>query len=304
MQRFGLTRIYGRKVGTGQRDARDGGCSSRGSCSRSCGSAADPATPGRVARLPLGDGEHGVGGSPDDVASAGGRARAARDRRRRLRSPSRGSRREYGRARRRRGQPGEVAVRGIDGSAVRVDLVDPVAGFIALRRRAFGRVLRDRPPLARHAATPTARAGRSAPPCARTHGRPSSSPATSRRSSMLVVAASVAPANPDAYLFAVLFLGGLHVFYDGFIWKLRRPAVARGLVSARSPANVERVEHRGQRQAVGHLALARRCCARRRSAPTRCARPRRDRSARHVRRAVRQRDRCGSAGRTARCVGW
>jgi hypothetical protein len=28
------------------------------------------------------------------------------------------------------------------------------------------------------------------------------------------------------YRFAVLFLGGLHVFYDGFIWKLRRPAVA------------------------------------------------------------------------------
>jgi hypothetical protein len=36
--------------------------------------------------------------------------------------------------------------------------------------------------------------------------------------------------NPDAYGFAVLFLGGLHVFYDGFIWKLRRPAVARGFV--------------------------------------------------------------------------
>ena len=27
---------------------------------------------------------------------------------------------------------------------------------------------------------------------------------------------------------AVIFtLGGMHVFYDGFIWKLRRPAVAR-----------------------------------------------------------------------------
>ncbi len=24
-------------------------------------------------------------------------------------------------------------------------------------------------------------------------------------------------------------LGGLHVFYDGFIWKLRRPAVAQSL---------------------------------------------------------------------------
>ena len=32
-------------------------------------------------------------------------------------------------------------------------------------------------------------------------------------------------------LYAVVFftLGGMHVFYDGFIWKLRRPAVARSL---------------------------------------------------------------------------
>jgi hypothetical protein len=45
--------------------------------------------------------------------------------------------------------------------------------------------------------------------------------------------------GPDAYLYAVLFFGGLHVFYDGFIWKLRRPAVARGLVTqAPMPANV------------------------------------------------------------------
>ncbi len=31
------------------------------------------------------------------------------------------------------------------------------------------------------------------------------------------------------YRFAVLFLGALHIFYDGFIWKLRRPAVASSL---------------------------------------------------------------------------
>lgn len=37
--------------------------------------------------------------------------------------------------------------------------------------------------------------------------------------------------NPDVYGFTVLFLGGLHVFYDGFVWRLRRPAVARGLVT-------------------------------------------------------------------------
>jgi len=32
-----------------------------------------------------------------------------------------------------------------------------------------------------------------------------------------------------AYLVVFFTLGGLHVFYDGFIWKLRRPAVAQSL---------------------------------------------------------------------------
>ncbi|HVN51795.1 MAG TPA: hypothetical protein VMT43_10205 [Acidimicrobiales bacterium] len=35
--------------------------------------------------------------------------------------------------------------------------------------------------------------------------------------------------SADAYLVVFFTLGGLHVFYDGFIWKLRRPAVARSL---------------------------------------------------------------------------
>jgi hypothetical protein len=41
------------------------------------------------------------------------------------------------------------------------------------------------------------------------------------------------------YLAVVLVLGGLHVLYDALIWKLRRPAVAAGLVTpepARAPA--------------------------------------------------------------------
>jgi len=33
----------------------------------------------------------------------------------------------------------------------------------------------------------------------------------------------------QVYRFAVLLLGALHIFYDGFIWKLRRPAVASSL---------------------------------------------------------------------------
>lgn len=35
--------------------------------------------------------------------------------------------------------------------------------------------------------------------------------------------------NPMAYAIVFFTLGGLHVFYDGFIWKLRRPVVARSL---------------------------------------------------------------------------
>lgn len=39
-------------------------------------------------------------------------------------------------------------------------------------------------------------------------------------------------------LYSVCFLtfGGLHVFYDGFIWKLRRPVVAKGFALASAPA--------------------------------------------------------------------
>jgi hypothetical protein len=34
------------------------------------------------------------------------------------------------------------------------------------------------------------------------------------------------------YQFAILFLGGMHILYDGFIWKLRRPALAKSLGAA------------------------------------------------------------------------
>jgi hypothetical protein len=41
--------------------------------------------------------------------------------------------------------------------------------------------------------------------------------------------------NERLYLAVVLVLGGMHVLYDGLIWKLRRPAVAAGLVTAGTP---------------------------------------------------------------------
>jgi len=44
-----------------------------------------------------------------------------------------------------------------------------------------------------------------------------------------IVWLTVAPWNGQLYAFAVLFFGALHIFYDGFVWKLRRPAVAASL---------------------------------------------------------------------------
>ena len=31
------------------------------------------------------------------------------------------------------------------------------------------------------------------------------------------------------YAFAILYFGGLHILYDGFVWKLRKPATAASL---------------------------------------------------------------------------
>ena len=38
--------------------------------------------------------------------------------------------------------------------------------------------------------------------------------------------------SPTMYAVVYLTLGGMHVFYDGFIWKLRRPEVASSVGAA------------------------------------------------------------------------
>jgi uncharacterized membrane protein YidH (DUF202 family) len=40
------------------------------------------------------------------------------------------------------------------------------------------------------------------------------------------------------YAFAILYFGGLHILYDGFVWKLRKPATAAslGITAAATPA--------------------------------------------------------------------
>jgi hypothetical protein len=43
-------------------------------------------------------------------------------------------------------------------------------------------------------------------------------------------------ASPSVYLTSFLLVGGLHVFYDGFIWKLKRPTVAQSFDLAVSGA--------------------------------------------------------------------
>ena len=51
-----------------------------------------------------------------------------------------------------------------------------------------------------------------------------------------VVWLTASPWDGQLYAFAVLFLGALHIFYDGFVWKLRRPAVAASLgIATRAP---------------------------------------------------------------------
>jgi hypothetical protein len=45
----------------------------------------------------------------------------------------------------------------------------------------------------------------------------------------ILIRVTATPFHGRIYAFAVLFLGALHIFYDGFVWKLRRPAVAASL---------------------------------------------------------------------------
>lgn len=44
-----------------------------------------------------------------------------------------------------------------------------------------------------------------------------------------IVVGTATPFNGRLYAFAILFFGALHILYDGFVWKLRRPNVAASL---------------------------------------------------------------------------
>jgi hypothetical protein len=233
MQRFGVTRIYGRKVG------QDSGTLERllliswlllavvwiGS---------DPATPGRVARLPLGD----VNTASVDhlttlrplvaalvlpvlLASAVLMVRWLAG--------------ECDRARRGEANPAKWIYVGSTAALFAWMLVDPVSGFIAY----VGAHAIEYFVIVNHSLGSRYADGSGGPLGAtvrRTYGRTKFFAAYAAAIVLLIVTLD-RTGNPNAYGFAVLFLGGLHVFYDGFIWKLRRPAVARGLVQP-IPANV------------------------------------------------------------------
>jgi hypothetical protein len=46
---------------------------------------------------------------------------------------------------------------------------------------------------------------------------------------MVLLAVTYPPLGGHGYTFVILFFGALHILYDGFVWKLRRPTVAASL---------------------------------------------------------------------------
>ncbi|MEO7557000.1 MAG: hypothetical protein ABIV94_10415 [Acidimicrobiales bacterium] len=228
MQRYGLTRIYGRKVGQG--DGRlDKAMLVSWLVLALVWVAAEPATPDRLVGLRLGQvNDDGV----DRLLSLQPWAAA-------LLVPvlvvaavlalswlhAEASRLRAGRA-----NPAKWLYVASTAALFTVILVDPVAGFIGyvgahsieyfvIVHHALGSRFTDGSggPLGRVVRAPRGR-GRFLGWYVATF--------------LAVVAIEKAWGDQGVYGFTVLFLGGLHVFYDGFVWKLRRPAVARGLVTA------------------------------------------------------------------------
>jgi len=232
MQRFGITRIYGRKSG------QDSGTLERWLLVSWLVFAvvwigSDSATPSRVARLPLGEVNTA---SVDHLTTLRPLAAA-------LVMPvavlsavlaARWLTAEFARARRGEANPAKWIYVGSTAVLFAWMVVDPVSGFIAyVGAHAIEYFVIVNHSLARYADGSGGTLGASV---RRAHGRVKFFAVYAAALVGLIVLLE-RTGNPDAYGFAVLLFGGLHVFYDGFIWKLRRPAVARGLVQP-IPANV------------------------------------------------------------------
>ncbi len=227
LQRFGLTRIYGRKAG------EESGTLERTMLVSwlvvtAMWIGADPATPARVVRLPIGDVNQSSVALLTDlrpflvvllvpaitVALAATVTWLGVERRR---------------ARTGTANPAKWLYVGMTAALFAWMVVDPVAGFIAyvgahsveyfvIVHHSLGTRYDDGSGGALGAVVRT-RQGRRA------------FFAVYVAALVLVVALLERFGTEQLYGFVVLVLGGLHVFYDGFIWKLRRPRVARGLVT-------------------------------------------------------------------------
>ena len=227
MQRYGLTRIYGRKAGQ-----HEGGLEKAMLVSwlvlALVWVAADTGTPGRVEGLPLG---RVNGDSIDRLLSLQPWAAA-------LLVPvvavvvalvAAWLRAESARARAGGANPAKLVYVASTAALFAVILVDPVSGFVGY----VGAHSIEYFVIVHHAL-----GSRFADGSGGALGQLMRTPRGRSRflgGYVAAIAALVAiekvGGNPDVYGFTVLFLGGLHVFYDGFVWRLRRPAVARGLVT-------------------------------------------------------------------------
>ncbi len=227
MQRYGLTRIYGRKAG--QDDGRlERGVLLSWLVLAMVRAAADPRTVDRVAALPLGrvnaDGVRQLVALQPwaarllPVVIVGVLVLAAR-----------WLVEEVARYRHGTANPAKAVYLLSTATLFAVMLVDPVIGFVGyvgahaleyfvIVHHALGSRFRGRDdgPLARVLAEPDGRR--------RFFGAYLGAVLT-----LLFI--ELRWGSPALYTATVLFLGGLHVFYDGFVWKLRREQVARGLVS-------------------------------------------------------------------------
>jgi hypothetical protein len=232
MQRFGITRIYGRKAG--ETDA--GGARQEKVMLVSwlllaaTAVAAAEATATRVRRLPLGEvNAAGLGILADLRAVAAWLVPAVA-----LAAAVvtvRWGLAEAARWRAGGGNPAKLLYLGSTAALLGVMLVDPVAGFVGyVGAHALEYFVIVHTSLGNRWTA----AGTGGP-----MGTLMRSPTGRRRflaayallALALVVGLRIID-NPRLYLVAVLTFGGLHVLYDGFVWKLRRPQVAAGLVTA------------------------------------------------------------------------
>jgi hypothetical protein len=105
--------------------------------------------------------------------------------------------------------------------AVMIDPIAGVAGYVAAHAVEYFAVVH-RSLRTRTDDAPVARA-------TRTSGRRAAIYAAYFAVITAIIVATPSMAGGHLYAYAILFFGALHILYDGFVWKLRRPAVAASL---------------------------------------------------------------------------